>query len=206
MGGSRKVNLVKFLSWLNRRVDPLTELKPVATVDVEVMIARLPLSAEGVEDKTIRAEPVLWDVVETVVVFVALNRVGEVAVPLRTSEVGLGWGGEVNVRGFSGKETVIEEFGGDCCRPCRIGVGRVRVSLPAPPSFPHSLKPSLCPRFVDRARLMPRANIQPCPTFPKYSEFGNCASVVWWWKGWSKPQPAALSPHFPRPADAPGLH
>ena len=112
MGGSRKVNLVKFLSWLNRRVDPLTELKPVATVDVEVMIARLPLSAEGVEDKTIWAQPVLWDVVETVVVFVALNWVGEVAVPLRTSEVGLGWGGEVNVRGFSGKETVIEEWWG----------------------------------------------------------------------------------------------
>ena len=95
--------MVKFLSWLNRRVDPLTELKPVATVDVEVMIARLPLSAEGVEDKTIWAQPVLWDVVETVVVFVALNWVGEVAVPLRTSEVGLGWGGEANVRGFSGK-------------------------------------------------------------------------------------------------------
>jgi len=54
------------------------------------MIARLPLSAEGVEDKTIWAQPVLWDVVETVVVFVALNWVGEVAVPLRTSEVGLG--------------------------------------------------------------------------------------------------------------------
>ena len=58
------------------------------------MIARLPLSAEGVKDKTIWAQPVLWDVVETVVVFVALNLVGEVAVPLRTSEVGLGWGGE----------------------------------------------------------------------------------------------------------------
>ena len=58
------------------------------------MIARLPLSAEGVEDKTIRAEPFLWDVVETIIVFVALNRVREVAVPLRTSEVGLGWGGE----------------------------------------------------------------------------------------------------------------
>merc|ERR1719234_1839519 len=66
------------------------ELKPVATVDVEVVIARLPLSAEGVKDKTVWAQPVLWDVVETVVVFVALNCVGEVAVPLRTSEVGLG--------------------------------------------------------------------------------------------------------------------
>ena len=73
--------------------DRLTEFEPVATVNVEVMIARLPLSAEGVEDKTIRAEPVLWDVVETIIVFVALNRVREVAVPLRTSEVGLGWGG-----------------------------------------------------------------------------------------------------------------
>ena len=51
------------------------------------MIARLPLSAEGVKDKAIWAQPVLWDVVEAVVVFVALNRVGEVAVPLRTSEV-----------------------------------------------------------------------------------------------------------------------
>ena len=51
------------------------------------MIARLPLSAKGVEDKAIWAQPVLWNVVETVVVFVALNRVGEVAVPLRTSEV-----------------------------------------------------------------------------------------------------------------------
>ena len=51
------------------------------------MIARLPLSAEGVEDKAIWAQPVLWDVVEAVVVFVALHRVGEVAVPLRTSEV-----------------------------------------------------------------------------------------------------------------------
>merc|ERR1719180_503499 len=66
------------------------ELKPVATVDVKVVIARLPLSAEGVKDKTIWAQPVLWDVVKTVVVFVALNSVGEVAVPLRTSEVGLG--------------------------------------------------------------------------------------------------------------------
>merc|ERR1719323_1342511 len=66
------------------------KLQPVAAVNVEVMIARLPLSAEGVEDKTIRAEPFLWDVVETIIVFVALNRVREVAVPLRTSEVGLG--------------------------------------------------------------------------------------------------------------------
>ena len=57
------------------------------------MIARLPLSAEGVEDQAIWAQPVLWDVVEAVVVFVALHRVGEVAVPLRTSEVGLCWGG-----------------------------------------------------------------------------------------------------------------
>ena len=67
------------------------------------MIARLSLSAEGVEDKAIWAQPFLWDVVETIIVFVALNRVREVAVPLRTSEVGLGWGGEANVRGFSGK-------------------------------------------------------------------------------------------------------
>ena len=57
------------------------------------MIAWLPLSAERVEDKAIWAQPVLWDVVEAVVVFVALHRVGEVAVPLRTSEVRLGWGG-----------------------------------------------------------------------------------------------------------------
>ena len=57
------------------------------------MITRLPLPAEGVEDEAIWAQPVLWDVVEAVVVFVALHRVGEVAVPLRTSEVGLGWGG-----------------------------------------------------------------------------------------------------------------
>ena len=143
------------------------------------MITRLPLSAEGVEDKTIRAEPVLWDVVETIIVFVALNRVREVAVPLRTSEVGLGWGGEANVRGFSGKEGVSDWNGGDCCRPCTqvCGSGQLPTNPPGSgsrcpprPRFPtHSLKPSLCPRFGDRAivRLTPRANTQPCPTFPE---------------------------------------
>ena len=45
------------------------------------------LRAMGISDKAIWAQPVLWDVVEAVVVFVALNWVGEVAVPLRTSEV-----------------------------------------------------------------------------------------------------------------------
>merc|ERR1719273_1298969 len=63
------------------------EFQSVATVDIEVMITRLPLPAEGVKDEAIWAQPVLWDVVEAVVVFVALNRVGEVAVPLGTSEV-----------------------------------------------------------------------------------------------------------------------
>lgn len=63
------------------------EFQSVATVDIEVMITRLPLPAEGVEDEAIWAQPVLWDVVEAVVVFVALNWVGEVAIPLRTSEV-----------------------------------------------------------------------------------------------------------------------
>merc|ERR1740116_25005 len=37
------------------------KFEPVTTVNVEVMIASLPLSAEGVKDKAIWAQPVLWD-------------------------------------------------------------------------------------------------------------------------------------------------
>jgi hypothetical protein len=51
------------------------------------MIARLPLPAEGVKHQAIRAETILGYVVKAVVVFVALQGVGEVAVLLRASEV-----------------------------------------------------------------------------------------------------------------------
>lgn len=63
------------------------ELQPVATVHVEVMIARLPLPAEGIKHQAVRAETILWYVIKAVVVFVALHGVGEVAVLLRASEV-----------------------------------------------------------------------------------------------------------------------
>ena len=65
----------------------LTELKPIATVHVEVVVARLPLAAEGVKYETVRAESVLGLVVEAVVVFVTLDGVREVTVLFRTSEV-----------------------------------------------------------------------------------------------------------------------
>ena len=53
------------------------------------MIARLALAAEGVEDETIGAQALLGNVVQTVVVLVALLLVLEVAVLLRTTEIGL---------------------------------------------------------------------------------------------------------------------
>ena len=65
----------------------LTELEPISTVHVEVVVARLPLAAEGVKYEPVGAESVLGLVVEAVVVFVTLDGVGEVAVLFRTSEV-----------------------------------------------------------------------------------------------------------------------
>ncbi len=50
----------------------LTQLKPVSAVDVEVVVAGLPLPAEGVKDETVRAEPLLRDAVVTLVVLVTL--------------------------------------------------------------------------------------------------------------------------------------
>jgi len=63
------------------------ELEPIATVHVEVVVARLPLAAEGVKYETVGAESVLGLVVEAVVVFVTLDGVREVTVLFRTSEV-----------------------------------------------------------------------------------------------------------------------
>ena len=85
LGGSRKV------WWIisnGSALSGLTKFQPAATVDIEGLIARLHLSVkEGVEDKAIWAQPLLWYVADTFVIFVALNWVGKEALPLRTFEL-----------------------------------------------------------------------------------------------------------------------
>lgn len=65
----------------------LTELKTVSAVDVEIVVARLALVAEGVENKAVGAEPFLRDAVVAFVVFIALAGVLEGAVLLGAGEL-----------------------------------------------------------------------------------------------------------------------
>ena len=62
------------------------KFKTIAAIDVEIMIARLALSAEGVEDETVGAKHFLGDAVVTLVVLVALLRVFEGAVGFGANE------------------------------------------------------------------------------------------------------------------------
>lgn len=51
----------------------LTKLQTISTIDVEIVIARLALIAERIEDQAIGAQFVLGDAIVAFVVFVALS-------------------------------------------------------------------------------------------------------------------------------------
>ena len=64
----------------------LTEFKTVSAVDVEVVIAWLPLAAERIENESVRAKFFSWHSICTFVIFVTLSDVLEGTVFLGTGE------------------------------------------------------------------------------------------------------------------------
>ena len=70
-------------------LDALTKLETVSAVHVEVVVARLPLVAEWIEDEAVGAGDLLGDTVDTLVILITLNGVFICALGLGTSEVGL---------------------------------------------------------------------------------------------------------------------
>ena len=80
---------------------------------------------------------------------------------------------------------------------------RVRVSLPAPPPFPHSLTQALTlpkvRRSCHRASDAP-SKYSTLPDLSRIREFGNCGTLL----SERMMEPAALSPHFPRRPMHPG--